>query len=487
MNSAIISVFRNKNSHVSRSGRNQMKLTCQYRLEPESNQKLILNQWLRTCRYWYNRMLGDRKDWWERNRCYINSCSLRDCHLPELRDNPNYFNQKAELPNLKKDLVIVKHSGEILDFSEVYSTVLQDVCKRVQLAFERYLKGDSSGKCSGKPRFKQASRYRTFNYPNADNFWLKFCTVNGKWLYIRLPGIGLVKVRTHRPIPTGVNIKQVSVTKKPDGWYIQLSLDDPTVPDFNLDELIPTWDNSMGVDAVLHSSVYLATSEGNQLPSLKPLRKNLEKLDRVSKKRNKAKKGSRSRRKLAKREGKIHQHIARSRKDFQYKTAHKLVKTSKKVFFVENLNLSRLTKRAKAKQDDTGKYLPNGASAKSGLNLSWNDAAFGQFFDILSYIAGKAGGKVEPKNPAYTSQLLSYKDEFVFTDCSIREYWDSELALWVDRDINAALNLKRVGLELFPTLKRSRGKITVKSSLTDSTSNLVLTVLQKASEAHTHS
>jgi len=52
-------------------------------------------------------------------------------------------------------------------------------------------------------------------------------------------------------------------------------------------------------DPVLHEDVYLATSEGEKLPSLKPLRKNKAKLDRISTKRNKSKRGSKSRRKLA--------------------------------------------------------------------------------------------------------------------------------------------------------------------------------------------
>ncbi|MEN2383537.1 MAG: hypothetical protein HEQ19_30835 [Gloeotrichia echinulata CP02] len=56
----------------------------------------------------------------------------------------------------------------------------------------------------------------------------------------------------------------------------------------------------------------------------------------------------------------------------------------------EDLNLKALSKRNKAKQDENGKYLPNGQSAKTGLNKSWNDAAFGQFFTILEYIAEKA-------------------------------------------------------------------------------------------------
>jgi putative transposase len=179
----------------------------------------------------------------------------------------------------------------------------------------------------------------------------------------------------HRPIPYGFTIKQASVTKKADGWFIQLILEDISVPQFTPDKFIPTWDNSIGLDAVLHEDIYLATSEGEKLPSLKPLRKNQAKLDRISQKRNKRKRGSKSRRKLAKKEAKQHQRIARSSQDFHDKTAHKLVRMGAKFFFYEELNLKGLTKRNKVKQDETGSYLPNGQSAKSGLNKSWLDAA----------------------------------------------------------------------------------------------------------------
>jgi putative transposase len=466
-----------------------MKTTHQYRIYPQSTQAKQLRDGLRICRYWYNRMLGERLDWWEQNRCPVNYCPLI-CHLPQLKERPNYYNQKLQLPVIKEDLVLVRWSGELLDFSGVYSTILQDVCKRVEKAFERYIQGDKNGKRSGKPKFKNESRYRTMVFDGAKNEWLKFCTVNGKWLYLKLPKIGLIKVRTHRPLPAGFNLKQVSVTQKSDDWYINFILDDPTVPEFKAEEIVPTWDNSMGLDAVLNEDVYLATSEGENLPSLKPLRKSLDKLGRLQTKKNCKRKGSRRRRKLAKREGRLHQQIARSRKDFHYKTAHKLVRSGKKVFFHEDLNIAGLTKRNNPKQDVSaagrspeGKYLPNGQSAKSGLNKSWLDAAFGQFFSILGYIAGKAGAAVIEKNPAYTSQLLSYRDEFIFTDHSIRKYWDEELKIWVDRDINAAINLKRVGLDVFPTLKRRKGNPVVVSSTTHSTLKEVLTVLKKASEA----
>lgn len=73
------------------------------------------------------------------------------------------------------------------------------------------------------------------------------------------------------------------------------------------------------------------------------------------------------------------------------------MRTGKKVFFHEDLNLKGLSKRNAPKQDETGAFIPNGQAAKSGLNLSWADAAFAQFFQILGHIAGKAGAVSEGK------------------------------------------------------------------------------------------
>ncbi|GET43645.1 hypothetical protein MiSe_84700 [Microseira wollei NIES-4236] len=87
-------------------------------------------------------------------------------------------------------------------------------------------------------------------------------------------------------------------------------------------------------------------------------------------------------------------------------------------------------------------------------------------------------------NPAYTSQLLAYRDEFVFTDCGMREYWDPQELLYVDRDVNAAINIKRVGLGLFPRIKRRQGNPVVTKTTTNSTSKEVLEVLRNARSLH---
>jgi putative transposase len=408
--------------------------------------------------------------------CYIS------CKIPplELRDRPNLYSQKRLLPELKKDLVLVRDSGELLDFTLVPSQTLQDVSQRVDLAFERFVKGDKDRKRSGKPRFKGASRYRTIRLEGQA---VKIERVEKDWLFLSVSKLkGWLKVRLHRPLPEGFSLKNILLTKKADGWSCTVTLDDPTIPIFNPDDVIPSWDNSLGLDAVLSGADYLATSEGAKLPSLKSFRRSEKRLARISRRKSEKKKGSKSRRKLAKREAREHQKITRARKDHAYKTAHQLTRTNKKVFFCEDLNLKGLSKRNKAKKDEEGNYLPNGKAAKSGLNKSWLDAAFGNFFETLDYIALKAGAVVKKVNPAYTSQVLSYRDEIVFTDCSMREYYDKIEKIWVDRDVNAALNLKRVGLELFPTIKRRSGKIS--NSNTDSTAKQVLEILRGARSLH---
>ena len=243
-----------------------MKSTYQYRLLPTTAQKLELNYWLRVCRYWYNFQLGERFDWWEQNRSYTDRCPLV-CYLPQLKERPNYYTQKKQLPLQKKDLIKVGWSYEQLDFTRIPSQTLQEVSKRVDEAMSRFLKGDKNGNRSGKPRFKNTARYRSMVL-EGQAVSLVCCSVVGKYLYPDVAKIGVLKIRSHRHLPDGAIIKQAQIIKKADGWYVNLRLTDETVPEFKAD-IKPTWSNSLGMDAVLHEDDYLATSLGFKVPSLK--------------------------------------------------------------------------------------------------------------------------------------------------------------------------------------------------------------------------
>lgn len=180
----------------------------QYRLRPTTEQKLVLNDWLRVCRYWFNRQLGERFEWWKKNRNPVNSCSIIQCELPELKARPEFYGQKKQLPIIKKEKVLVEWSGELLDFSSCPSQSLQEVCKRVKLAFTRFTSGDSNGRRSGKPRFKSQANFKSMIFEGAK---LHSSSIGGKWLYLSLPKIGIIKARQHRPIPDGAILKQVQI------------------------------------------------------------------------------------------------------------------------------------------------------------------------------------------------------------------------------------------------------------------------------------
>jgi putative transposase len=111
---------------------------------------------------------------------------------------------------------------------------------------------------------------------------------------------GLLKVRLHRSLPQGFSLKNILISKKADSCYCTLCLNDPTVPVFVSDEIIPSWDNYIGIDAVLYEDHCLATSEYQKLPSLKSFRKNQKELAKISHYKNNQKKGCKARRKVAK-------------------------------------------------------------------------------------------------------------------------------------------------------------------------------------------
>jgi len=402
-----------------------MRIAHQYRLKPSTEQKATIARWLEKLRCQYNFLLADRFNWWEENRTSINACPLIT-HLPELRDKPDYFSQKRSLTQLKKERPW---------YQELDSQVLQNMVERVKLSFERFIKGDSNGNRSGKPRFKSKNRYKTFTYPQGSRITFK----NKK---VVLPKIGYLEVVWHRPLPEGFTIKIVSIHKKADGYYITFSLEDKTVPD-NRSEVKPTLKNSIGIDLGLEK--FVTTSNGLLLEPPKFFRKSQEQLAKLQRKAESRKKGSRSRHKLYKKVAKLHQKIARQRKDFHYNTATKLLSTADCVF-VEDLQVANMTKRCKPKQDDNGNYLPNNQAAKSGLNKSFTDAGLGQFVEILTSKAEKAGLLVVKVDPKGTSQHCSECLNRVPKELSDRWHKCPNCGLMLDRDLNSAILIQKVGL-----------------------------------------
>ncbi|NEN97560.1 MAG: transposase [Moorea sp. SIO3I7] len=383
-----------------------MRAAYQYRLRLTKSQEAEVEKWLDMLRCQYNYLLADRFNWYEQNRCSINSCPLV-CHLPALRNNPDYFSQKKTLPQLKKDRPW---------YSSVQSQVLQDCVKKVDLAFKRFLKGDVNGRKSGRPRFKGKNRYRSFTFPS-----LGKTPINGNIL--TLPKFGKVKMIYHRPIPEGFKIKTATITRKTDGYYVTLSIQDDTVS-----EIIPIdkVDNPVGIDMGLKS--FLVKSDGSEVPIPQYYRKAQKRLKKIQKTVSRSKKGSNNRKKAVSKLGKAHKKVADTRKDFHFKTAKNLLDNHDLVAH-EKLNIKGL--------------------AKTKLAKSVLDAGWGQFLSILSVKAVRvawptalnAGLIAKAVNPRNTSQNCSNCGTKVPKELKDRIHSCPHCGFTADRDVNAAINI----------------------------------------------
>lgn len=96
------------------------------------------------------------------------------------------------------------------------------------------------------------------------------------------------------------------------------------------------------------------------------------------------------------------------RNDFAHQTSRRIVdKPEVQLIVLEALKTKNMTARPQPKYDDNGKPLPNGASAKAGLNKSILGKAWGKTGEYLKYKA-KAAGKLVVEVPAqYSSQTCS--------------------------------------------------------------------------------
>ena len=91
--------------------------------------------------------------------------------------------------------------------------------------------------------------------------------------------------------------------------------------------------------------------------------------------------------------------------DFAHQTSHKIISDDNiQVIVFEDLNTKGLTKAPKAKTDESGRFIKNGARAKAGLNRAILDKGFGLIERFCAYKAERAGKAFFKISALYTSQ-----------------------------------------------------------------------------------
>ncbi|GHO72074.1 transposase [Ktedonobacter sp. SOSP1-52] len=359
---------------------------------------------------------------WTLVRC----CELYNAALQERREmykytgkGTNYNAQAMQLPEIKE----IRE-----EYKDIHSQVLQDVLRRVEKTFKDFFLRVKAGVTPGYPRFQGRTHYDSFCFPQV-GFSLK----NGR---LELSKIGHIKIKLHRKVLG--TIKTCTIKREGHCWYACLACEVETMP------RTPYTDEAVGIDLGVSKLATLST--GDVIENPKHYRKAEKKLAKAQQTLARKKRGSNRRKKAVQRVAKLHRKTRNQRNDYLHQWSRRLVNTYETIVF-EDIAPANLSKRAKPKQDEeTGQYLPNGASAKSGLNKSILDAGWSQFIAFCEYKAAEAGTvRVVLVDPKYTSQVCSSCG--TVRKKTLSERWHScECGCELDRDHNAALNIKALWL-----------------------------------------
>jgi putative transposase len=339
---------------------------------------------LELCRLTYNETLAIRKNAYEQEGKSV-----------------SYYETKKLLPQWKEEKPELKG---------VHSQVLQEVVKRVDLAYQAFFHRVKEGKDPGYPRFKGYGRYDSFTYTQS-GFSLK----SGK---LWLSKIGDIKIKLHRAIEG--EIQRLNIRRMPTGkWFVSFLVE------VEPDEPLLKTGLSTGVDVGLKS--FITLSNGERVDNPRFFVREEKALAKAQRKLSKAEKGTPERVKALKVVHRVHERITNKRDDFVQKVSLDLVKTYDLIAF-EDLNIKGMVK--------------NHCLAKHIADVAWS-----KLKATTTYKAEWAGKRVELVKPNGTSQICSGCGQTVLKELSERVHRCPFCGLILDRDHNAAINILRLGLQ----------------------------------------
>lgn len=366
-----------------------VQLRYRFRLYPNGPQRAALARAFGCARVVFNDALRIRKDTRAAGKPYPKIGDLSKQVITEAKKTP----QRAWL-------------------GDVSAVVLQQSLRDVDTAYSNFfasLKGTRKGPKIQEPRFKTRRDHRQS---------VRF-TANARWSItpgrdLRLPKIGDVRVKWSRRLPSTPST--VTVIKDAAGRYF-CSFVVTTAP-----ETLPPVTSQVGIDLGLGHFAVL--SDGTKIDSPRFLRRAEKRLKRAQRSLSRKAKGSHNRENARLRVARAHARVADARREFHHQLSTRLISENQAIA-VEDLAIKGL--------------------ARTRLAKSIHDAGWSAFVAMLEYKAVKFGrtfhriGRFEP-----TSQVCSacgVKDGP--KPLHIRQWECGACGAFLDRDINAAVNIGR--------------------------------------------
>ena len=417
-----------------------------FRLSPSRNQAAMLSKHIEMLRLQYNFRIRERTEAYQQashpvlgNYCDIVTkaeCCPLACSVSKQALYGNPWRQDKKTGKAKKRSAKAQQDADLVNlkrerpwYGQIQHHVLQQMVDRVDDAFQRFFKGESN-----YPKPKRRGKFRSFSYPPGD--------VRFERDKVRLPGIGWMRFFQSRPFPDGFAVRSVTVRSKADGWYISVRLQDSRVPTLPNPNEVKT---AIGIDLGIAKLASLST--GVIIPNPRFAQKTERRRKILHRRASRKQKGSVKRRKAYQHLARLENRVANQRTDYQWKLAYKLVGMGDLLVF-ENLNVKGMSARCKPKKDElTGRYIENGAAAKSGLNKAILDASWGELKQKVRVMSEKAGVIFLEINPRHTSQECSCCHYVSPTNRDKERFLCERCSYFCDADVQASVNIRERGLK----------------------------------------
>ena len=365
-----------------------MNKAYRFRIYPNCTQKTMFARTFGCVRFIYNKMLGDKIEYYKE-------------HNKMLKNTPAQY--KKEFEWLK----------------EVDSLALANSQLNLERAYNNFFRDPKIG----FPRFKSKKYDRNSYTTNCVNGNI---VVSGNM--IKLPKIGLVRLKLHRMIPSHYKLKSVTISQNASGKYYASIL-------FEYEKQVSNKEaySFLGLDFSMHGLYKDSNGEEAEYPRY--YRKAEDRLKREQRKLSLMKKGSNNRDKQRRKLARVHEKVANCRRDFLHKLTRKLAKVYDCIC-IEDLNMKAMSQALKF--------------GKSVCDNGW-----GMFTTFLKYKLEEMGKKLVKVDRFFaSSQICSEcgsKNSEV-KNLAVRSWTCPNCGMYHDRDTNAAINIRNEGKRLVNAL-----------------------------------
>lgn len=321
--------------------------------------------------------------------------------------------------NSNKDALAVSDDGVIWwgeNSKEAYSSGLEALAKGLS-NWSKSRKGARKGRKVGFPKFKTKDRATPrFAYTTG-----VFGLIEGDPKALKLPRIGRVHCMENVTARVGdARVLRMTVSQRAGRWFAALTVERDDNPMTK-----PPKGGAVGVDLGVKTLATL--SDGTVIENPRCLAASERRLKRAQKALSRKTRGSNRRAKARAKVARLHAHVANQRIDAMHKATTWLAETYSHIS-IEDLNAAGMVKN-------------------HHLAKAVSDAAFGEFRRQLEYKTARTGAALRVIDRWYPSSKTCSKCGRVKAKLSLSErvYRCDACGLSIDRDLNAAINIRVAG------------------------------------------